>query len=290
MFVACGKCPEKYHMRCVGLKKAEVSEPSEYVCSHCVEGGNAVGHIRDVESLDSDNRLIEKAIGIWTSLFSKPQSQLCDLYKAECGVPRVPTKISKRALVCRVIYARVGVDFRGMPSFPSGINVYAAPPELPSRAGPLTVAQKLYDDVMMLSREIPGLGTQPEPAPTSQKDGLLPHLMAHLYASYQFHMLPGYQDPSLFGARFMGGLDHWNGVHAYPQCRKNPCVRGGFMPGLTADARRQSTDRLRPIMTLILKQYSNGRLTHPMCLVYDTALEVAAADWFVPTLGRFGAS
>ena len=272
--LACTECGELYHTKCLGMRKPPSNASTEYVCHHCGSGAESFGDLGVVGSFEDGRDVRARAIREHARLYKMQSRELAPIYMDRCGVSYAPLSLGKNRLIRRILYARFKEDFDGVPLPYTGVMTYAFRP----RCGEgLTVAQKLHDDLMELAQEIPGVGVEAESAPTSQTEGLLPHIMRHLYTTFSLHVQRG--DRRGFHRRFVGALDHWNGVHHKKQCLHAVCVQGGFMPGHTAEERARATARLRSILIRTSKQYAVDATRPPAVQPYDPEHEGVDDNW-----------
>jgi len=184
---------------------------------------------------------------------------LSTIFLQESKILVIPASLTKHGIVRAIVFGRWGVDYADPPKNPSGAAIYHVPPF--SIPGGQSLAQVLYGDLMVLGQQVSGLGIDREPG-GGQRDGLLGHVMQHLYASYDWHLGVGQhtaEDRRLFAKRFIGGCLHWMGHHCAPQCmRGGKCEQLGVMPG-QGEGRKHAALRLKATMERAAKQYWGSR-------------------------------
>jgi hypothetical protein len=270
--VKCTECRTVYHKTCLGASFPAANTTTEYVCSHCQKNGVRVGHAAEGVNLEL---AMGRAKSRWEALMRQSKPALCDHYVSTCRCILTNKNVSKVCLVQRIVYAEYGVDIPTAPPPPDVLGSFAIPPAaLPD--GGLTIAGRLYEDVMTLDLEYPGLGLQPaEPVlELGHRFGLLPHVMRHLDSCYIYNILAE-QSVVNFRRWLCGSLFHWNGIHNDPQCKRSHvvCTREGCgrIPTLNNEL---ATAALGAALERTARQYDRGDRGRPGTTPFDPSLDV----------------
>jgi len=217
--------------------------------------------------------------------------------------PVTKVKCAKVNLVRSIVFLRTGAV---IPKETRVLSLEEARTRVPPlfQGAHLSIAGKLYSDLVELGQEYPGVGVG---AASGQQQwfrgstkypnlGLLVHVMQHLVSCQQYWIAGPQNSPKKFGQFLVGGARHWCGHHDAAQCRRNDLCRttqGGHLtegdPCIPA---------LRAILVNISKQYSDVAMNEnvsypeasfstmhpkndPYAKPYNVLLEVVGDDWFM---------
>ena len=246
-----------------------------YTCSLC---RNPEPHESTVAALADYDKKKPAMRVLFHRLAARPKTELEQCYRNECFLGnevKLPNTYNRRTLVRALMFRRHGVEWDEDPLPLSPLHYFHYPP--PAN----TVARQLYDDMLALDQQYPqrGLGLEPRPN-SAEKDGLTPHVMQHLESAWRWHRDSPWLGAShcrhRFAQRLVRAIHHWQGVHEYPQCKRDECVNVGVLVPEYAVARE-----VKRVLKRCARQYSDDKTSDPDDTPFDHELDdEVPLDWY----------